>query len=48
MEEIIEILAALGATCGLILGVGLVWCIDKFSEWLSIKIEEKQKNKKGG
>lgn len=42
------LIAALGSTCGMIMGVGLAWCIDRFSEWLSIKIEEKQKNKKRG
>jgi hypothetical protein len=42
------LMAALGATCGMVIGVGLVWCIDRFSEWLSIKIEEKRKIKKRG
>ena len=37
------LIAALGSTCGMIIGVGIVWGIDKFSEWVSIKIEEKQK-----
>ena len=42
------LIAAFGSTCGMIIGVGLVWGIDRFSEWLSIKIEEKQKIKKRG
>ena len=34
------LIAALGSTCGMIIGVGLAWCIDRLSEWLSNKIEK--------
>ena len=40
------LMAALGSTCGMLVGVGLVWCIDRFSEWLSTKIENRNANRK--